>query len=133
MKKILFLLGLVAIALIITPQVSGIDKDVGYSIFLPADHNAVVSTDCQEGVISQEYVSIKEIRDTGSRVAELRVQTPGLRAEELIISSAPPPGGYICDMLTNYQTQESTRLINELNRQTPFIQTASTSNGGAGY
>lgn len=117
----------------ITPQVSASDMDVGYAFVLPADNNAVVSTACQAVASSPEYVIPIEIRDTGSILMELRAEIPGLRAEELVLNSTPPPSGCLYDILTNFQTHSFARLTDKATSNKGNARLVSTSNGGPGY
>lgn len=135
MKKQLLFLGILGILFAsITPQVNASDRDVGYAFVLPVDNNAVVSTACQAVSNSPGYVINRiAILDTGERPMELRAQSPGLRADEINLSSAPPPCGCFYDIFYNYKTHSFTRLDDLAPSGKGNVRIVSTSNGGSGY
>jgi hypothetical protein len=125
MKKLIILLGLIAIGFFITPRVSGIDKDVGFSFISSVDHNAIVPVLCQADMtFSAEHVIMIAVRDPGDMHRE---------ADRIINMQTAPPSGYLYDILTNYHTNDYTRLNDILTRHIPYIEVVSTSNGGPGY
>jgi hypothetical protein len=131
MKKFLLLLGFVLLAAVTIPQANAMDADVGYQIVLPADHNAVVTADCQAVVTAPEMVYQVAVRDPGDRPVELRAQSSGLREE----SPAKFSSLYQGDVTYNnfFRNQQCTRLYMMNNRQRVTPSVRSTSCGGIGY
>jgi hypothetical protein len=125
MKKLIILLGLIAIGFFITPRVCGIDKDVGFSFVSSVDHNAIVPVLCQADMnFSAEHVFMIAVRDPGDMHSE---------ADRIINMQTAPPSGYLYDILTNYKTFDYTRIKDRFTGYIPYIEVVSTSNGGAGY
>lgn len=138
MKKLILLLGLIlAMALTIPQAAFGFaqapDADVGYKFTLPADHNAVVTVDCQAVVTAPEFVVQVIERDPGDRSMELASATlSGLRAKSPAANCALSNGDLTYNDFRNHNRQcNKLREHYRLKVTTPRI--VSTSCGGIGY
>ncbi len=133
MKKLLILLGFCAMIMVLfIPQAQADERDIGYQVILPADHNAVIATDnCPAGITAPEFVVQVLHQDPGDMRMELRAQGSGLREESPAILSFPSEGD-----LTDYtffRNRQCARLKYTTTRYRVTPAICSTSNGGAGY
>lgn len=133
-------------------RVAASEKDVG-SIVLPADHNAVVTADCQAVVSATDAIYQVELRDPGDRSVELssnfnalfmkrdvvydsRIQAKaiegkaGLGAKLPAIRSCALSNGDVTDF--NFFRNRQCTSIKDT-RYDVTQRVISTSNGGSGY
>lgn len=136
MKKFLLLLGLVA--LIVSVEASRVaaspsdfgQGDVGQFI-LPADHNAVVSVDCQAVDLSFECITVNAIPDPGDNCVAPYDSAKGAKAKSPAITGALSNG----DLTVNDFSldRQCARLSIDNNRHNVNHSVISTSCGGIGY
>ena len=113
------------------PQAQSAERDIGYQVILPVDHNAVVDTaDCPTVISATEIVVQVLHQDPGDNLSELRVFS-GLEAKSPAELNGALPKGDV--KVNDFFQRQCTRVYDMNIRYKATKKTMSTSNGGAGY